>query len=178
MDDLISFLCIAVVTFQMDFSIWKNKCIYFNYYLLCINITDGSYITRYTRLYSLLLAQHLISSHWLSKTHWSRWWKETASILWKEDGIRSASWQSWRWMEGMIISNTKRHYLKAWVFRMLFFVLHFWEIIFLGVCSKNCWRQWQTGISHETGNSYQRPCEIASQQRTFLFPPQTHWRAS
>lgn len=89
-------------------------------YLVCINITDGSYITRYTHLYSLLLAQHLISSHWLSKTHWSRWWKETASILWKEDGIRSASWQSWRWMEGMIISNTKRHYLKAWVFRMLF----------------------------------------------------------
>lgn len=115
-------------------------------YLLCINITDGSYITRYTHLYLLLLAQHLISSHWLSKTHWSRWWKETASILWKEDGIRSASWQSWRWMEG--------------------------------VCSKNCWRQWQTGISHETGNSYQRPCEIASQQRTFLLPPQTHWRAS
>lgn len=38
-------------------------------YLLCINITDGSYITRYTHLYLLLLAQHLISSHWLSKTH-------------------------------------------------------------------------------------------------------------
>lgn len=76
-------------------------------YLFCINITDGSYITRYTHLYLLLLAQHLISSHWLSKTDWSRWWKETASILRKEDGIRSASWQSWRWMEGMMILQTK-----------------------------------------------------------------------
>lgn len=75
-------------------------------YLLCINTTDGSYITSYTHLYLLLLAQHLVSSHWLSKTDWSWWWKETASILRKEDGIRSASWQSWRWMEGMIISQS------------------------------------------------------------------------
>lgn len=101
------FYALQLLHFKLISRYEKTNAYILIIYLLCINITDGSYITRYTRLYSLLLAQHLISSHWLSKTHWSRWWKETASILWKEDGIRSASWQSWRWMEGMIISKTK-----------------------------------------------------------------------
>lgn len=46
-------------TFQMDFFICKNAYILITYHAYCVSI----YITDI-----LLLAQHLISSHWLSKT--------------------------------------------------------------------------------------------------------------